>query len=141
MMHKKEKFPRLVVGSFIFDAIGRLYLRRSPRVEEKFTCINDKVKWGQRVEETLKKSVKKKTNLDIDSIEFVALTDGLGLKDDNGKDLHLIFADYKVSVSDISEFKSNDDTREGQWLSVNDWIELGEKEFGPYIFEILKKLK
>lgn len=134
------KYPKFVVGSFIFDNDGRLFLRTTPSQGNKFTCINAKVEWGKTINDTLRESVKEKTNLDVDYVEFLSLTDGLNVRS-NGSDegVHMIFADYKVFIKNIADFQ-NDSAREGRWLKPSEWIALGEEAFGPYIYEVVKRL-
>jgi hypothetical protein len=135
-----NKYPKFVVGAFIFNNAGELFLRTTPNQANKYTCINGKVEWGKTIAETLAANVKEKTNLEIKSWELIGLTDGLNISNSSDTEIvNLIFADYRVSVDDISKFKSDSD-RQYQWLVPSAWLNLGEDNFGPYIYEIIKKL-
>lgn len=135
-----KKYPRFIVGAFIVNEQGQLFLRTTPSQDNKFTCINGKVEWGNTIEQTLRENVKEKTNLGIDSFELIGLTDGLNITaSDNPEPMHMVFADYKVIVGDTSMFKSNSD-REYKWLTPKEWLEMDESSFGPYIYEIIQKL-
>jgi len=136
----EKKYPKFVVGAFIFNDKGEFFLRTTPSQDNKFTCINGKVEWGKTIEETLRKNVKEKTNLDIKTFELIGLTDGLNISaSDNPEPINMIFADYKVTVENQSNFISNDD-REYKWLLPNDWLKMDKNSFGPYILEIIEKL-
>ena len=54
---KEKKYPKFIVGSFIINSDGKLFLRATPSQENKYTCINAKVEWGKTIEETLLNSV------------------------------------------------------------------------------------
>lgn len=136
----EKKYPKFVVGAFIFSDKGKLFLRTTPSQDNKFTCINGKVEWGKTIEQTLRENVKEKTNLDISSYELLGLTDGLNItSSDNPEATNMVFADYKVLAGDAGDFKSNSD-REYRWLTPQEWLKLDEALFGPYIREIIEKL-
>lgn len=136
----EKKYPKFVVGSFIFNKNNELFLRATHSQEGKYTCINSKVEWGKTVEETLINSVKKKTNLEVKNFELIGITNGLNIYIPNSEELtNMIFADYKVSVLDLNDFKQ-EENREYKWLKPEDWLKIGDNKFAPYIKEIIKKL-
>lgn len=132
----ENKYPKLVVGAFIFNDSGELFLRTTPNQDNKYTCVNGKIEWGQTIFETLKNNVKAKTNLDIKEATLIGLTDGLDIPPDS---VHLVFADYKVLVNNINDFKT-DESREYKWLPLGEWLKMDKNIFGPYIYEIIEKL-
>jgi len=135
----ETKYPKFVVGAFIFNNKGELFLRTSPGQNNNYTCINGKVEWGKTIEETLKGNVKDKTNLSVVSYELIGLTDGLNITSaDNAEAINMIFADYKVFVGDAENF-TTDPTREYKWLLPSEWLKLDSNIFGPYIREIIEK--
>jgi len=134
----EKKYPKFVVGSFIINTKGELFLRTTPSQDNKYTCINEKVLWGESIEDTLTKSVQEKTGLKVESFELIGLTDGLNIPIPDGV-TNLIFADYKVLVGNMTDFKTNKD-REYKWLLPQEWLDMGENAFGPYIYEVIEKL-
>lgn len=136
----EKKYPKFVVGAFMLNDKGELFLRTTPKQDNKYTCINEKVEWGSTIEETLRKNIKEKTNLDMKSFALIGLTDGLNIAaTDNPEPNNLIFADYKVFVKNINEFKS-DDERKHKWLLPSEWLKIDKALFGPYIREVIEKL-
>ena len=136
-----KKYPKFVVGSFILSPSGKLFLRTSPTINNKFTCINGKVEWGKTIEETLKENVFKKTNLEIVKFELIGLTNGLNISiNDKGDVTHMIFADYKVFVKDETKYISDDPNRKYEWLTPREWLAKGKDSFGPYIYQVIEKL-
>lgn len=135
-----KKYPKFIVGSFIINSDGKLFLRTTPSQEDRYTCINAKVEWGKTIEETLINSVKEKTNLEIKNFELIGLTNGLNISVPNSNETtNMIFADYKVFIDDKTEFKQEAE-REYQWLTPLEWLKLDDGKFGPYIKEIIQKL-
>jgi molecular chaperone GrpE len=141
MINEDKKYPKIVIGSFIFNENGELFLRQSSSQENNYTCINEKILLGEDIDEVIKKSVKEKTNLDVTKIEFIDVTNGnrrdLG-KDEDGTNKHLIFLDYKVTVNDSKKIKSKDE-RKFEWLTPQKWIE-EKDQLAPYILGVMKKL-
>lgn len=138
-MSTDKKYPRFIVGAFILDHDGKLFLRTSPNIKNRFTCINGKVEWGDTIEQTIKRNVKEKTNLEITDLNLIGLTDGLNIDVPSSEPINMIFADYVVRVRDIAEFKSEQD-RKFEWLYPAEWLAKGEDAFGPYIYDVIKKI-
>ena len=136
---EEKKYPKFIVGSFIINSDGKLFLRTTPSQENKYTCVNAKVEWGKTIEETLINSIKEKTNLEIKNFELIGLTDGLNIPIPNSEPTNMIFADYKVFIDDISEFKQESE-REYQWLTPSEWLKMDDNKFGPFIKQIIHKL-
>jgi len=137
---EEKKYPKFIVGSFIINSEGKLFLRTTPSQENRYTCINAKVEWGKKIEETIINSVKEKTNLEVRNFELIGLTNGLNISvPESEETTHMIFADYKVFVDSINEFKQETE-REYQWLTPTEWLKLDDNKFGPYIKEIIHKL-
>ena len=140
-MSEIKKYPKFVVGVFLFNNNGELFLRTTPSQGDKFTCLNNRVEWGNTIEETIRLMTKEKTNLDVDNYELIGLTDGLNIKSSGSQEqIHMVFADYKVIAKNIKNFKSNDESREYKWLTTDGWLKLNQDFFGPYIYEIIQKI-
>jgi len=135
-----KKYPKFVVGSFIFNSSGELFLRETPSQNKTYTCVNEKVEWGKTIEETIINSVQEKTNLKVLKFELIGLTNGINILNSQSEELtNMIFADYKVFVDSVENFKQ--ETERGyQWLKPKDWLKLDEDKFGQYIREIIEKL-
>ena len=132
----ETKYPKLVVGAFILNDKGELFLRTTPNQDNKYICINGKIEWGQTILETLRDNVKAKTNLDIKAATLIGLTDGLNIPPDL---VNMVFADYKVLVNNINDFKT-DEGREYKWLLPSEWLKMNKNIFGLYIYEVIEKL-
>ncbi|MFH2062728.1 MAG: hypothetical protein ABIJ46_01080 [bacterium] len=136
----EEKKPKFLAGAFIFDPAGRLYLRSTPSQNDRFTCINGEIKWGQTIDSIIRENVKKKTNLDVEKLELIGLTDGLDVQGTDGEKIHMIFADYLVKVGKVDRFITDKPERRGEWHTPEEWRAMGQDKFGQYIYEIVEKL-
>ena len=136
----KIKYPKLVVGAFIINNEGELFLRSTPSQGNKYTCVKGAVEWGRTIERTLAKNIRDKTNLEMESFSLIGLTDGLNISStDSPEVVNMIFADYKVTTKINHKFKSDSD-RGYKWLLPSEWLKMDENMFGPYIYEVIKKL-
>ncbi|MFZ2310138.1 MAG: NUDIX domain-containing protein [Patescibacteria group bacterium] len=136
----KIKYPRLVLGAFILNDQGELFLRTTPSQGNKFTCVNGALEWGRTIEKALAKNVRDKTNLELDSCKLISLTDGLNIEISGERELvNMVFADYIVTVKSNHKFKSDSD-RECKWLLPSEWLKMDKEAFAPYIYEIIEKL-
>lgn len=140
-MNNETKYPKLVIGSFLINDKNQIFLRTTPRQNNKYTCINDKVIWGNTIKETIKSGIKEKTNLNVTKIKLIDLSDGLNLNNVDGQNnVHLVFADHLVWVDNTNEFKMNEN-RDYKWLTVQEWLAQDKNIFGPYISPVLAKIK
>ncbi len=138
-MSKEKKYPKVIAGAFIINDNNELLLKKSSSQKNKYTCVNSKVEDGEAYQDTLKRIVKEKTNLELVNIKLIDIVNGLNIKTDEGK-VNFIFIDCKVSVKEIEKFKV-DEEKVFEWLKLEEWLSKDEKEFGPYILDSIKKIK
>lgn len=136
----EKKYPKFVVGAFVINKDGELFLWKKPG--EYFTCPNFKVLWGESIEETLRNGLKSKMGVDVAGYSFINLVEGLHIKTGESEETNLIFADYRISLVDDDAFDPSGDysDREYRWLKPEEWVELDDEEFGPYITEAVTRL-
>ena len=141
-MSEEKKYPKVIVGAFIFNDKGELFLMKGTKWHGKYIVPGGKVEMNETIEESLKREVKEETNLDITDIKLIGLTDGLGLQEAYTKeDNHFIFVDNKAFAKDIKNIKLSDEASDYKWLKLDEWLKKDETKFGPYIYHILEKLK
>jgi len=141
-MSEEKKYPKVIAGVFIFNDKDELLLIKAPRWHDKYVPVGGKVEIGETLIEAAKREVKEETNLDIENIELIGVEDGLGLEesyklDDN----HFVFADYRAIAKDIEKLKLNEEASSYKWLIVDEWLKKDKSKFGPYTYNVLKKLK
>ncbi len=135
-----NKYPKFVVGAFIINNNGELFLWKN---KHGFVCPNFKILFNKNIKNTLQEGIKEKTNFNMIDYVFIDLVEGLNIKiDDDGNTTHLIFADYKIKISNENNFNppSKYSNREYKWLKPKQWLELEHDMFGPYIIDTVKNL-
>jgi molecular chaperone GrpE (heat shock protein) len=141
-MSEEKKYPKVIVGAFIFNDKDELFLMKGTKWHGKYIVPGGKVEMNETIEDALKREVKEETNLDIEDIKLIGLTDGLGLdKAYTKEDNHFVFVDNKAFAKDIKNIKLNDEASEYKWLKLDEWLKKDKAKFGPYIYHILEKLK
>ena len=141
MDNKEKKYPKVVIGAYIFRHDKKLLLVRAPAWNNKFTCVGGKIEMGEKAEDTVKREVKEETNLDLEKLKLIGITDGLELGENSRGYKHLIFIDYKVDVKNTSSMKLNKEGENYEWHVLDEWLAKDEDEFAPSNYEIIKKLK
>jgi len=141
-MSEEKKYPKVIVGVFIFNEAGEVLLIRAPRWQNKYSCIGRKVEMAESITEALIREIKEETNLDVNDIKLINVVDGMDLNGTNNYGYeHLIFLDHTAVCNNQNEIKLNEEGEEYEWLHVDKWLEKDEKEFAPYVYDQLKKLK
>jgi molecular chaperone GrpE (heat shock protein) len=141
MSQEEKKYPKIIAGAFIFDKDGKLLMVKMPAWDNKFNCVGGKVEMGEKIEETVIREVKEETNLDVDSLEFIGITEGLNLGKNTSGYKHLIFVDYKVNISNPDEIELNEEGEDYEWHTPEEWLKKDKKEFSPYNYEIIEKIQ
>ena len=135
-----KKYPKFVVGAFIMNKNNELFLWKN---KHGFVCPNFKLLLNKTIEDTFRDGIKEKTGFKITKHIFIDLIEGLNIKIDNiGNTTHLIFADYKITISNENDFNppAKYSDREYKWLKPREWLELNHDIFGSYITNTIKHL-
>ena len=90
----EEKYPKVVVGAFIFNDKDELLMVKAPNWKNKFTNVGGHVEMNESLEHAITREIKEETNLEIHDLEQLKVIDGLGLGKYNSKEMeHRIFID------------------------------------------------
>lgn len=140
-MNEEKKYPKVVVGVFIFNDNNELLLVKAPRWHNKYSCPGGKIELGETFEDAIIRETKEETNLDIYDIKFISLSENTNLKKVYKKeDNHLIFVNYKAKVKNIEEIKLNSEGTDYKWLLLDEWLNKKEK-ITSTLFAVLKQIK
>lgn len=141
-MEEEIKYPKIIVGAFIFNDQGELLLMKGVKWHDKYSPPGGKIEAGETLIEAVKREVKEETNLEIDNIEFVGVQDGLIPEGDYTlNDNQLVFIDYKAVAKDPENLKLNEEANSSKWLPIGEWLKKNESKFTPYTYNVLKKIK
>ena len=135
------KYPKVIVGAFIFNEKNELFLMKSPKWKNKYVCPGGKIETEEKAEDALKREIKEETNLNLENIEFFGVLDGLGLEKIYTKeDDHFVFLNYRAEVKGDLNIILNEEGTKYKWLSLDEWKK-NEKKIAFYTFESFKKLE
>lgn len=122
IMAEEKKYPKVVVGAFIFNDHNELFLMKSPKWRDQYICPGGAVELGETLTDAVKREVKEETDMEIERIEFLAVVDGYDVNDGYGKDdNHLIFLSYRTQARAADKIKLNEEGTKYKWRKVEDW--------------------
>jgi nucleoside triphosphatase len=111
------QYPEPTVGALIFNAEGKLFLRRSHKWKGKWVVPGGHIELGERMEDALRREVREETHLEIRDIEFLCFQEFL-YDDRFWKRRHFIFFDYACRT-DSTEVKLNEEAEEYVWVTLD----------------------
>ncbi|MFA6306327.1 MAG: NUDIX hydrolase [Patescibacteria group bacterium] len=127
-MSEEKKYPKVVVGVFIFNDKSELFLMAHRYWQNKFTIPGGHVEIGEKFEETVKREVKEETNLDIKDIEFLDFENMNNLKTKfTGPVNHLVSFLYKVRAKGDQKVILNKEGSSFKWQTVEEWLKQKEE--------------
>src|SRR3989339_899707 len=133
----EKKYPRVVVGVFIFNDKDELFLMKAPCWENKYTVPGGKIEYGEKIKDAVEREIREETNMKIENIEFMGVSEGLKLGEKYKKDQkHLIFLNYKARARKTDKIKLSDEGVKYRWLKPEEWL---QKDLGEFTREIIEK--
>ena len=136
-----KKYPKAIVGAFIFNEKNELLLLKQSNWKNKYTCPGGKVEFNETLEEALKREVKEETNLEIEDIRMFEIVDGLNLKDKYVPgDNHFIFIDYIAKAKNPKKLKINKEAVKAVWLKPKEWLKRKKDLPHKYLIEAIEKV-
>ena len=115
--------PGVVVGVYVFNKEGKIFLMRSPKCGGKLVIPGGKVEYFETVNDAVKREIKEETNLDITDIEFITYIEVIDSPDYLGSMRHFVGLDFKAVA--INEKNVRVDGIEGVeyvWLAPEEII-------------------
>ncbi len=119
----KRQDPSIIVGAFIFNNKGELFLTKSDRWDNKYVMPGGHVEYGEIIIEALKREMKEETNLDINEIEFLGFKELLNLEQDFYKDRHMVSLNFKCKALN-NEVILTEEAQEYIWVSIDEVLSL-----------------
>ncbi|PLX27448.1 nucleotide exchange factor GrpE [Candidatus Parcubacteria bacterium] len=132
------KSAKVIVGAFIKNDKDELLLLKSEKGNNKYTCPSGHVEFNEKLEDALKREVKKETGLKIHDIEFL----GIGEAVKKGKEFkkneeHHVYINYSARVKN-DKVKHSDESSGYKWLKIEEWKK--RDDIGVDVVDILDKL-
>lgn len=114
-----EKVPRVTTGGLIFNEEGKFLLVKSHKWSNKWLLPSGKVKFGEKLEEALKREMKEETNLEIADIVFYFFGELINSQEYHKPDTHFICFDFTCRAVN-QDIKLNDEAEEFVWVDLKE---------------------
>jgi len=126
------RYPEPVVGSIIYNDSGEILLIKNSQWTN-WSIPGGHIKWGEKMEEALRRKIEEQTSLQIDKIKFITAADGIKLPYFL-KDKHFIFLNFFAHLAG-GEPQLSDKMTEYVWVKP----ETALKEFSvaPFVVDLL----
>ncbi len=123
-MSDKQKYPKVVVGAFVFNEKDELFLMKTKQWKNLYTVPGGGVELNETMVEAAKREVKEETNIDIKNMELIPVSEGLNLTNDiySKPEDHLIFINFKAEVKEVKNIKLNKEGTGYKWLKPKEWL-------------------
>ncbi len=112
-----EKVPRVTTGGLIFNKEGKFLLVKSHKWSNKWLLPSGKVKFGEKLEDTLRREMKEEVDLEIEDIEFYFFGELINSQEYHQPNTHFVCFDFKcLAVS--GQVKLNNEAEEFAWVDL-----------------------
>lgn len=128
-----EKYPEPVVGAFIFNKEGKLFLMKSHKWNDSFSVPGGHIEYGEKIEDALRREVNEETGLSIYDQKFICLWDFI---EESGywKKKHMIFLNF-LAKTESSDVCLNHEAHEYIWTSPDDALKLPLERYAKLTIE------
>ncbi|MCU0679296.1 MAG: nucleotide exchange factor GrpE [Planctomycetes bacterium] len=143
-MAEEKKFPIPVAGVFIFNEKGEILLLKLRQWHNKYSCPAGKVEIGESLEQAAIREVKEETNLELKDIKFLAVEDGLNIRERNIRNYeHLVNIAFVARLAGQEKLKIEEkEIISYRWLSPAEWLRRDINDFTHIsVYRFLERLK
>jgi len=119
-----KQFPKVVVGGFIRNDKGEVFLVKSHKWPGKWVVMGGHIGWGETIESALIREVKEETELDVAYDRVIEVVEFVNSKDFY-KPTHIVALQCECHL--VGDQKPKLDGRELQvyrWFSLSDALKL-----------------
>lgn len=128
-LNTENEFPRVVVGAYIFNKEGKMFVIRHPKWGNRLLGPGGHVEYGETGEEAIKREVKEETNLDIIDVELIAPAEIIE-SSEYASVKHFVALNYKARLAS-EDYDIKLDSREASeyfWLTPQEIVERNDME-------------
>lgn len=107
--------PVPTVGALIRNGIGQLLMVRTRKWSNLWGIPGGKIKWGEPMEEALRREVREETNLEIADIQFVFVQDCIH-SSEFYRAAHFLLLNYTAVCREPADVRLNHEAHEFRWV-------------------------
>lgn len=120
----KRQDPSVIVGAFIFNLKGEIFVvKSSKKWSGKYLIPGGHVEYKERIEETVRRGVKEETNLDVDNIEFFGFSEIINPEAFHDQSRHFVALNFKCLAKN-EDVILNEEAEEYLWVSLDKVLDL-----------------
>jgi len=113
------KYPRVTAGGLIFNKEGEFLLVQSHKWSNKWLLPSGKVKYGEKLKDTLRREMKEETNLEITDIKFYFFGEMIKPLEYYEPDNHFICFNFICQAVNEKELKLNEEAENWAWVNFS----------------------
>ena len=129
-----EKYPEVVVGTYIFDARGNILLTRSPKWNNQWIIQGGHAEYGESIFGCAIREAKEEVGLDIEPIGVISIGEDIFPKAFRSK-RHFIYFEVICKASSKKVRPDNRETTEFVWVAPQKAIKMVKQ---PLIKKVLR---
>lgn len=130
-----EQNPLITVGALICDGDDNVLMIRTHKWSDKWGIPGGKVKWGEVLEDGLKRETMEETGLIIDNIEFMTVQEAI-ISPVFYKEAHFILVNYTAKTDGVTpEVHLNDEAEDYVWVSPEVAYNMDINEYTKVLLE------
>jgi nucleoside triphosphatase len=117
-----QSYPEPIVGAFIFNDKGELFLIKTHKWKDKYCVPGGHIEVGETIEQALIREAKEETGLDVSKPEYICLWEFINEKDFHVT-RHMLFLNHKVKAVS-NEVTLNDEAQDFIWVTPKNALKL-----------------
>ncbi len=117
-----KQYPEPIVGAFIFNTKGELFLMKSHKWSDMYVIPGGHIEIGEYMNDALKREVKEETGLDIYDPTFICFWEFMEGEEFHKKK-HMIFFNFSVKTEG-KDVTLNDEGEEYLWINPKESLKL-----------------
>ncbi|OGE35412.1 hypothetical protein A3H83_00515 [Candidatus Roizmanbacteria bacterium RIFCSPLOWO2_02_FULL_39_8] len=134
-----QKYPEPIVGVFIINSKGELFLTKSRRWTDHFVVPGGHIELGEKIEDALRREVREETGLKIENPIFICMWEFIN---ESGfwEKKHMLFLNYLAKATS-EKVTLNDEAQSYVWVTPREAVRLPLEKYTKLTLEeyILKK--
>lgn len=117
-----QKYPEPVVGAFIFNPQGQLFLMKSHKWKGLYVVPGGHIEVGETMEKALKREVREETGLEVVEPKFIHIWEFISEEGFHERK-HMLFLNFKVKTKSTKVILGNE-AQDYVWIQPKDALEL-----------------